>query len=195
MSPTMRNKEKIVIGFMGSSCSGKTTTARLLSKELGFILQEEVESLLLLEWISKDLIKGKNDLYPSLSKKFQDEALSIRENGLLNYSKLLTDRTPADLLVYNRIYVQPYFDESYKEGFTNKVIKSMRGYTNLFLFPCGILDLEDNKLRTVDLQYQRRIHDELIKILDEFGIEHIVLSSDKMSISQRVEEVKNWLKI
>ena len=43
----MKYTEYIRIGLMGSSCSGKTTTARLLSRELNLELEEEIESELL----------------------------------------------------------------------------------------------------------------------------------------------------
>src|SRR3989344_6123962 len=78
----MKYSNNVIIGIMGGSCSGKTTTARILAERLGLNLQDEIESSLLRKWISEGIIKKKEDLIPELSRKFQSEALSIRERNI-----------------------------------------------------------------------------------------------------------------
>ncbi len=188
-------REYIRIGLMGSSCSGKTTTAKILANDLGLELQREIESELLSEWILLGKIKDKTDLHPALSKEFQEQALRIREKNSKDIIRGVSDRTAAELLVYNRIYVQPYFPREYGIDFTNRCQEIMRSYSHLFLFPRDILPLEQNKFRTADRNYQREIHNSLIQGLGELNIQYHPLSSDKLSIDERVEEVKQCLRI
>lgn len=185
----------IRIGLMGSSCSGKTTTARIISRDLCLELHDELESRLLSKWISKGVIKDKGDLSPNLSKKFQEEALRIRECRSKKVKRGISDRTAADLLVYNRIYVQPYFSSEYAAHFTSRCKSIMDTYTHLFLFPYNILPIKDNKFRTIDLNYQERIHKTLITVLNDLGLNYIPLSSEKLTIEDRVQEVIKWIKI
>ena len=191
----MNHHTYIRIGLMGSSCSGKTTTAEILSKELNLKLEKEFESELLSEWISKGIIKSKNDLIPELSRKFQEKALSTREYNSEDVKRGISDRTAADLLVYNRIYVQPYFSPDCAIEFTNRCKVIMDTYTHLFLFPAGVLTLEDNGARTINVDYQKRIHESLINILNEFKLTYTALSPRKLTIEERVQEVRQCLKI
>ena len=62
----MKYSNNVIIGIMGGSCSGKTTTARILAERLGLNLQDEIESSLLRKWISEGIIKKKEDLIPEL---------------------------------------------------------------------------------------------------------------------------------
>lgn len=188
-------KEYIRIGLMGSSCSGKTTTAKILANDLGLVLQREIESDLLSKWILLGKIKDKTDLHPALSKEFQEQALRIREKNSEEVMRGISDRTAAELLVYNRIYVQPYFPKEYGVDFTNRCQEVMKSYSHLFLFPRGILALEQNEFRTADVDYQREIHHSLIQVLRELNVQYYSLSSDNLSIDERVEEVKQCLRI
>lgn len=183
------------IGFMGSSCSGKTTTAKIIASDFGLELHEEVESKLLEEWISFGKIRDKNDLSPVLSREFQNKALEIREQNSKSVTGYISDRTAADLLVYNRIYVQPYYPKDYATKFTLRCQAIMRTYTHLFLFPLGILPLENNGFRTINKDYQRKIHLSLLQILDELVLRYVSLSSQRLTIDERVEEVKKCLRI
>jgi len=191
----MKNTSYIRIGLMGSSCSGKTTTARIMAKKLNLELQEEIESMLLAEWISFGKIANKTDLYPELLKELQEQALNTREQNSILIRRGISDRTTAELLVYNRLRVQRYFSADYAEDFTQRCEIVMRTYTHLFLFPRGVLLLEDNGVRTMDLDYQKKVHNSLLDVLNEFDLSYIPLSYERLTRDQRVQEVTEWLKI
>jgi len=186
-------KERIRIGLMGSSCSGKTTTARVLARDLGLELQEEIESRLLAEWISSGRIRSRDDLHPELSREFQDLALRIRERNAERVVQGVSDRTAADLLVYNRMYVQPHFSEEYAVEFTARCRRVMGTYSHLFLFPLGVLPLEDNGIRTADRRHQEKVHSLLLQVVNEFSLSYVPLSPERLTIDERVEEIKQCL--
>ena len=186
--------EHIRIGLMGSSCSGKTTTARILAVNIGLELQREIESDILSEWIKAGKIEDKSDLVPELSREFQEQALRIRERNSKRVVRGISDRTATDLLVYNRLYVQPFFPEDYALDFTSRCHEVMRTYSHLFLFPAGILPLENNGFRTVNRDYQSIIHELLVGVLEDLKLSYFSLSSDRLSIEERVDEVKQCLR-
>lgn len=189
----MKETNYFRIGFMGSSCSGKTTTAIIIANDLKLELEEEIESKLLANWIASGKIKDKRGLYPDLSREFQEQALSIREYNSEQIVRGVSDRTAADLLVYNRIYVQPYFSGDYAAKFTKRCETVMKTYSHLFMFPVGVLPLEDNGSRTMNIDYQKKIHNLLLQVLNELMLPYIFLSQEKLTVNERVEEVKKCL--
>lgn len=190
------NSSKILrIGLMGSSCSGKTTSVELLAEELGLKLYPEFESRILSDWISQGRIKDKLHMSPDSTKEFHEEALTLRERKSEESIRYISDRTAAELLAYNRLYVQPHFLVDYAREFTSRCREVMEKYTNLFLFPRGVLPLEDNGVRTADSEYQFKVHTLLVDVLRDLGIRYTILSKDRLDKRERVEEIKKWLEI
>lgn len=190
------NSSKILrIGLMGSSCSGKTTSAKILATELGLDLQPEFESEMLLDWIRRGKIKDKSRMSSELIRAFHEEALNLREQMSSSSERYVSDRTAAELLVYNRLYTQPHFHRDYGEDFNSRCKSVMAKYTHLFLFPQGVLPLEDNGVRTIDSEYRLRVHTLLLEVLKDLGISYSSLSNQRLDKRERVEEIKRWLEI
>ena len=181
------------IGLIGSSCSGKTTTATLLSQRLNIELHEEVESALLKRWIANGKIRSKGDFVPDLSAEFHEEALKIRERNVRNILSFVTDRTAAELFVYYLLYVSPHVPKAESEKFRERCLNVMSVYTHLFLFPLGSLPLKNNAVRTVNREYQSGVHQLIVRVLEEFQLDYINLSSQKLSRGKRLEEILKWL--
>jgi hypothetical protein len=150
---------------------------------------------MLAEWIKQGKVTDKTRMPPNVTKEFHESALRLRETKSSNSRGYVSDRTAADLLVYNRIYVQPHFPESYGAEFTARCKAIMERYTHLFLFPRGVLPLEANGIRTVDSDYQLRVHTKLLEVLGDLRISYVSLSKERLSKQDRVEEIKSWLEI
>ena len=183
------------IGLMGSSCSGKTTTAGLLAFDFGLELQEEYESGLLTQWIAEGRIPSKEGFTPPLSLAFQEASLQTREQNAQRVIRGISDRTAVDLLAYHILHVQPHVSSRITATFTERCRSVMETYTHLFLFPQGVLPIETNGLRTVDSEYQRAVHQAITRSLGTLGLEYTPLTSEPLSIEDRVGEIKECLKI
>lgn len=189
-----QSMKQLKIGFMGSSCSGKTTTARALAKHLGIYLQSEIESELLLD-LCNSMDINKSQLNYKNIQNIQDKSLLIRRSILTSFNRIVTDRTPLELLVYNENLVQPYKPRDYCIDFENQSINLMKEYTYLFLFPKGILEFEDNGIRRTDRKYQSTIHSQIIDKLHIYNIKYINLTPKRLFPNERVKEIMDYMMI
>jgi len=182
------------IAFVGSASTGKTTLANLLSKELSITLIPELESILLSAWINKGKLKSKFDFTLEQSKDFFEKSLRRREEITLQKNSYISDRSTADLYVYFSFYVEPKVDKIYSSNFKKRCEKVMQNYTDIILFPFGLIELKDNKSRTIDMQYQLNVDKKLRQTLDEFNLSFLELSTYDTSIDKLKEDILIWIR-
>ncbi len=186
------NKE-LKIGFMGTASVGKSTTAIMLSSNLGIELHTELESKLIRKLIKKGEIENKYNFSPEQSKKFQNRSFKIR-NRLSLRKSFISDRTAGELWVYHKLYCEPHDTEEELVSFKNKCYEIMLRYNYLFLFPFGVIPIVDNKYRNTDSSYQSKIHFKIEEMLSDFKLSYIFLERKTMSREERLSEVLYWIK-
>jgi len=70
----------------------------------------------------------------------------------------------------------------------------MQNYTDIILFPFGLIELKDNKSRTIDMQYQLNVDKKLRQTLDEFNLSFLELSTYDTSIDKLKEDILIWIR-
>jgi len=186
------NRE-IRIALMGSASLGKTTTAKMLKKNLGIDLHSELESKLIRKMISSGIITDKSKFTPEQSKYFQNIALKIREKLARSYS-FISDRTAGELWVYHQMYCSQNSTSEELDTFKNRAQKIMLRYTHSFLFPFGVIPLVDDRYRNTDSQYQRKVHNLIEIMLKDFNLDYVALENKPLKEQERFEEVMSWIK-
>ena len=72
--------------------------------------------------------------------------------------------------------------------------KNWGKYTDIILFPFGLIELKDNKSRTIDMQYQLNVDKKLRQTLDEFNLSFLELSTYDTSIDKLKEDILIWIR-
>lgn len=174
---------------MGSASTGKTTSAKLISKDLKISLQPEIEDIVLNDFKRQKLIKKNNDLTPELSYRFQLLALKKRELFETAHKSFVSDRTAFDLLVFHYIYVNSTITKSRSLDFGIRCMNLVKQYDFLFLFPFGAIPLKKDGRRNTNAMYQRMIHRKFVQLLEDFNVTYYGLSEVALSKYKRVHEI------
>ncbi len=182
------------IGLMGSASVGKSTTADSLGKALGINVHRELESTLIKDLIEKGEIKDKSSFTPKQSKRFQNNALSIREKLIAEKESFISDRVAGELWTYHKLYCGPHSTEEELDSFRKRCLDVTSQYNHLFLFPFGQIPIDDNNYRNTNPEYQKKIHTMIEEMLDDFQLKYIQLTKRPLSKEERLDEVLSWIK-
>lgn len=175
----------MLIGFMGSHGTGKTSTAHELSSitrihflgstarvadQIGLAVNQEADYL--------------SQLLVTVSRA--NQVLRAKE-------RIITDRTPLDSLAYTTYQIDYMWKERpdylgwYLRESRSLVEAAMERYTHLFYFPI-CWESEEDGLRKADPDYQRAIDDRILVLIREMNLP--VVTMPNVSASERAYMIK-----
>jgi len=155
-----------IVGFTGSHCTGKTTTARLAKTEL----EERGYKVLLIQEVVRKLNKrelGTISAQLTIHKLMAEELAKARNS---NYDIVLTDRTPLDVAYYTLYY---FIKNNWSAGaleLARRLIESSIAITvsfyDLLIFMDGleVIPIEDDGFRLTD-EHSRICIDIIAKLM------------------------------
>ena len=178
------------IGLIGAGGCGSTTVASIVSTELNikFIRSSDFTRSIL-----------KRDGYGYEPNSFVERFLADkkREVELINWridaehqqEDFITDRTTLENYVYALDSIQNYSTDELNILHC-RCWKNMKRYTHLFYLPRKD-DIKDNKLRTLNVFYQRNVDYLIQGVIKDWGLNVIELPKD---IDESVEIILNEVK-
>jgi adenylate kinase family enzyme len=179
------------IGLIGAGGCGSTTVASIVSNELNvkFIKSSDFTRGIL----KRDGYDYEQDSFVErflADKKREFELIDLRIVSEHQQDSFITDRTTLENYVYALDSIQNYsIDEL--NVLHCKCWKNMKRYTHLFYLPRKD-DIKDNKLRTLNIFYQRKIDYLIQSVLKDWGLNVIELPKDiDKSVEIVLREVKN----
>lgn len=159
------------VWLAGAFCSGKTTLAKNFSRH---IVDVEREAML-----------GKN-------------INNMTKQELVLYQKRLVERQWEkeqlmweDFVTDNPLYVPLVYSRNVDQDVgrrTSEYLIDKAKYDLIFL--CEPLEVVDDGMRHIDYDFQRKIHDDVVKVLEEFGVRYIHLVGD---VQNRITKILECL--
>lgn len=180
-------KKNVRIAFCGASGTGKTTTAKQLSKNLGLPVNPIGSRS-----VSSEM--GYDSPYDvdafGRRAEFQKKLFEMKKKWENENSSFITDRTHFDNLTYSLMHdcvgtVTP--------NFIHEITVATRNYTHIIFFPTqSFLDPGQDPQRIQDLNYHQ-VYEWILKmLLDQSGFEYyIMMESD---LDRRINAILEWVK-
>jgi hypothetical protein len=159
----------MLIGFIGSHGTGKTTTAEALSDITRMpMLGSTARTANAMGLPVNDKASMLSQLLVTISRANQ-----VLESRYIA-AAAVTDRTPLDSYAYTTYQVDHVWDQAdymqwYLDQSRQLVTYAMKQYTYLFYFPI-LWEPENDGVRLVDVDYQKTIDDRLIVLIRELGL-------------------------
>lgn len=97
--------------------------------------------------------------FPKFGLEWQRGVLDIRNDMYSNINNFVCDRTQFDSLVYMTTQVMNYADKNYIENFYKSAVDGLNKSFDLIIYLTTeeMQEVEDNKLRVSNIEYQRYI--------------------------------------
>lgn len=175
------------IRFCGSHGTGKTTLLNLF-EDSKFTLHKELSRELMEEfWNPKE-----QDLFWKIvfQRKLFNNFLKV-QGGIITHDNQMTDRSLIDILAYTRVLRDDLKKYTWHKNYDKKLsflleetIDEIEGcisdfdYDYTFYFPI-CFPLEKDGVRYEDEEFQKKIDNEILNILQEFQIPFIVIEGNK----------------
>jgi nicotinamide riboside kinase len=169
------------IGFTGTMSVGKTTLVNAL-KEL-----PEFENYTFRTERSKYLRDLGIPLNTDSTIKGQIIFLAERASELLQ-PRIITDRTIIDVMAFTKLAesIPHYIGDQFETLASNLV----REYDYIFYISPKGIPIEDNGVRTTDIEYRDKVDKEIQRILKERAPQHIELYG---TTEERIQKIKQVL--
>ena len=169
------------IGFTGTMSVGKTTLVNAL-KEL-----PEFENYTFRTERSKYLRDLGIPLNTDSTIKGQIIFLAERASELLQ-PRIITDRTIIDVMAFTKLAesIPHYIGDQFETLASNLV----REYDYIFYISPKGIPIEDNGVRTTDIEYRDKVDKEIQRILKERAPQHIELYE---TTEERIQKIKQVL--
>ncbi|HLD28669.1 MAG TPA: ATP-binding protein [Patescibacteria group bacterium] len=165
------------IAIVGAHGVGKTTLSQKLAIELGL------------------------PILPDVAIEAHDKGFAISENtppeiqfwmfGRQLELERLTGKFIADkcLMDYS-VYADILFDDQRVKELLSEMIRRNTKYSHVFYLPIEF-PIKNNGIRSLDPEFQKRVNDRYLEILNDWGIEHHTISG---SLDDRFNQVLKFIK-
>lgn len=172
------------IALSGSASVGKTTFANDFSTKYGYpLIIEGVR-----EWIRDNNITNFLEMTSEQKHRMQLDVLESKIKTESSLDFFIADRSTLD----NAIYGLSVIPENEIENYLSKCIEhAKKTYDLIVFFPTGLIPFEDDGLRYPNKSYQLRISYMIRGLLDESGIDKIVIKNTNRL--DRITEVSEKL--
>lgn len=166
------------ITIIGAHGVGKST----LSKELSTALNLPIIHDVVVEAFKKGFEINENT---PVETQFWLFARQLEEEK--NTQQFIADKSLMDYSVYADVL---FTDERVKSLLAEMVRKNIN-YDQVFYLPIEFA-IEDDGLRSTNIDFQKRVDDRYRELISDWGIEHTVLTgSVEARINQALEKIKN----
>ncbi len=170
------------IALVGSAGVGKTTLAERLAADLGVPVSPDPVRPLLAELG----FTAPNSLSDGQRLELCQKVLARRIAFEETHDSFVADRAALDTAVYWLRWCSRGSNDA-TAALVAAARAHMRRYSHVFLLPWGALPLVDDATRTPDSWYQYGMHALTLGVLEEWGVEHMAIPKDAVSLKDRVE--------
>ena len=171
------------IGLCGTMSVGKTTLVNELKK------LDEFKDYKFFTERSKELSKIGAPLNRESTLKGQT-IFMLERISELGEENMFADRTLIDVLSFT--LASPNITIGYKDTF-RALTKSMVKDYDLIIYIPPIVEMEDNGVRETNLEFREIIDNQILKIIDDFGLNNIH-KLQNVGIEDRVKEIVKVIK-
>lgn len=180
---------KVKIAFTGASGTGKTTAAKIISKELNLEINPVGSRT-----VSAAMgFKSPYDV-DAFGKRaeFQKKLLEDKMSWETERDSFLTDRTHLDNLVYS---VMHNCVQTVNVDFINSAIAYSKLYTHIVFFPLdSFINVAEDSCRLNNIEYQKT-YEFLLKMFIKDNIDsNKIITINTSSIDGRVKQIMDFIK-
>lgn len=173
------------IGFTGTVSVGKST----LVKELGKL--PEFKNYNIFTEKSKELINMGVPVNKESTYLGQNIFTSYRAQELL-HENMITDRSIIDVMAFTNLSNHFSLSSFKKRQMLDAWLPMVSYYDYIFYVDPEGVELEDNKIRSTNVEYRDKIDKEILTILDREYIDYFTISGSTKDRIKQVLQVINF---
>lgn len=183
------------IALTGSSSTGKTTVAKRLMADQGFVgivgefITEDARSLL-----SSLGHQSMDEMSRDELRQFQKQYLNQKATNEDGRSSFLVDRSFVDVAAYWLVrdsYDLPVVEQ---DRFEERCRELANSYDLHVYFPNDQIPFSSDGYRSENLDFHQRIADKIVELLKDWGSNYISIESPDLDsrVEQILTEVRTW---